>query len=179
MKKIFSLILIVGSIFLFGCGQSTTDQVHTTQRQTYENSSEWFSLQYPSTRTLQENVYGSTVMFSSPLGEWDTISENISVIKRTLDKTYTPEEYYETNKSSIAGVMTDFAELTNETIQIQDTDVQKVIYKGTQWESKLQLQQVYIIKNNAVYIITYTATQKTFDDFVQTADNMIMSFVGR
>lgn len=176
MKKFFSLILIVGSIFLFGCGQSTIDDTNTPQRQTYENSSEWFSLQYPNTRTFQENVYGSIVMFSSPLTQGDTISENVSVIKKILDKTYTPAEYYETNKPSIASVMTDFVELTNETIKIQDMDAQKVIYKGTQWESKLQLQQVYIIKNTTAYIISYTAIQKTFDDFSDEANAMIASF---
>ncbi|MEI7919822.1 MAG: hypothetical protein WCH65_06745 [bacterium] len=49
-----------------------------------------------------------------------------------MDKTLTPSEYYDITKPELAKTMQDFVEVSNETININGIDAQKVIYKGTQ-----------------------------------------------
>lgn len=185
MKKFLSLILLGWLIFLFGCAKSSpattiitstwglTTEQNAVERQTYESKTDGFSIQFPGTRTFQENVFGSSAMFFSPLIEWDTLKENIGVMKKALDKEYTLDEYYTFTKPELIKLIPGFTEISNETIKVNNIDAQKLIYKWTQWATKLQWEQVYLIKNKAVYIITYTATEATFDEFIQKLDEMI------
>jgi hypothetical protein len=185
MKKIFSLVLATGLLFLFGCTKNsqTTDVPstgttvslttwQTDERQTYKNKTDGFSLQYPGNRTFQENVYESSVMFFTPHTQGDTINENVGIMKKALDKNYTLAEYYQLTKPEIIKLIPGFTEISNETIKINDLDAQKLIYKWTQGTTKLQWEQIYLIKNKTVYIVTYTATEATFNQFNQKIDEM-------
>ncbi|MEI7919823.1 MAG: hypothetical protein WCH65_06750 [bacterium] len=40
----------------------------------------------------------------------------------------------------------------------------------------MEREQVYFIKDNASYVVTYTAPATTFDQFAQTMDAMIATF---
>lgn len=111
-------------------------------------------------------------MFFTPLTEGDTLKENVGVMKKALDKDYTLAEYYTITKPELIKLIPDFTEISNETIKINDIDAQKLIYKWTQGTTKLQREQIYLIKNKAVYIITYTATEATFNEFAQKIDEM-------
>ncbi len=175
-------MLATSLFFLFGCTKtwpvspntiSTTNQQNDIDRQTYTSKKDRFSIQFPGGWTFQENVYGSTVMFFSPTDENDKIRENIGIIKEALDKEYTLDEYYDITKWQLTQLIPGFTEVTNETITINDTKAKKLIYKGTQGNTKLKREQVYLIKNSNIYIITYTAAEDTFDSFIQQFDEMI------
>lgn len=182
MKKFLSLSLVVGLLFLFWCTKNwaTTptdvtmsgNQQNEAERQTYENKKDWFSIQFPGNRTFEENVYGSAVMFFTPLTENDQLKENVGIIRQDLDKSYTLAEYYEITKPELINLIPGFSEISNETIKINGMDAQKLIYKGTQGSTNLQWEQIYLIKDKNVYIATYTATEKTFDEFAQKFDEM-------
>ncbi|MCX6823941.1 MAG: PsbP-related protein [candidate division SR1 bacterium] len=185
-KKFLSLIVVGGLLFLFGCAKTSsptstlptaTGNIVTEQSaaewQTYTNETDGFSVQYPGDRTYQENVYGSSVMFFTPTLSGDTLQENIGIMKKALDKDYTLDDYYAITKPELIKLIPGFTELSNETIKINDLDAQKLIYVGTQGTRKLQWEQVYLIKNKAVYILSYTATTSTFADYVQKIDEMV------
>jgi len=96
-------------------------------------------------------------------------------MKKTLDKEYTLDEYYKITKPELVKIIPGFTEVSNESIKINDIDAQKLIYTGTdtQGKTKLQWEQVYLIKNKAVYIITYTAIEDTFNEYTQMVDEMV------
>lgn len=198
MKKFLSLVLITGLLFLFGCAKKwpavsevistgTTEATTSTttpeavtlppqkvaERQPYENKADTFSIQFPGARTFQENVYGSSVMFFTPVTEGDALKENVGIIKKPLDKDYTLDEYYAITKPELLKLIPGFSEVSNTTIKVNDINAQKLIYTWTQGTTKLKWEQVYLIKNKAVYIITYTATEETFNQFSQKLDEMI------
>ena len=112
-------------------------------------------------------------MFFTPLLSGDTLKENVGVMKKVLDKDYTLDEYYALTKPELIKLIPNFTEVSNEKIQVNGIDAQKLIYKWTQGETKLQWEQVYLIKNKAVYIVTYTATEVTFSQFNQKVDEMV------
>lgn len=187
MKKIFSLVLVSGLIFLFGCTKNWTapiddtsattwqiDTEATPELQSYENKKDGFSIQFPGTRSFQEDVYGSSVMFASPTDENDKIKENIGIMKKTLSKTYTLDEYYALNKETLSA-QTGYAEVENTMITVNDLEAKKVIFKSAMNDTKLQFEQIFVIKGGFVYIITYTATEATFDDYIQDLNDMIAS----
>ena len=150
MKKFLSLVLITGLLFLFGCAKrlSTTTPVTTTtvtettpsevittapvqkvaERQPYENKANGFSIQFPGTRTFQEDVYGSAAMFFTPLAEGDTLKENVGIMKKALDKDYTLDEYYAITKPELLKLIPGFSEVSNTAIKVNDIDAQKLIY---------------------------------------------------
>jgi len=107
-------------------GQTTVEQ--NIKRQTYENKTDGFSLQYPGDRTFQENVYESSVMFFSPLSGNDTIQENFGIKKAILPQAYTLNEYYDLTKPQLIQRIPGFTEVSNESIKINDMDAQKLIY---------------------------------------------------
>jgi len=98
------------------------------ERQTYENKTDGFSVQYPGNRTFQENVYGASVMFFTPTLSGDTLKENVGIMKKALDKDYTLDDYYTITKPELIKLIPGFTELSNETIKINDLDAQKLIY---------------------------------------------------
>lgn len=188
MKKFFSLLLVSGIIFLAWCVKNpatptgntstTTWQIGseiTPELQSYENKKDGFSIQFPGTRSFQEDVYGSSVMFASPTNESDKIKENIGIMKKTLSKAYTLDEYYALNKEALSG-QAGYTEVENTTITVNGLDAKKVIFKSAMNDTKLQFEQIFIIKDGFVYIITYTATEATFGEYVQDLNDMIASF---
>lgn len=74
-------------------------------------------------------MYGSDVIFFTPLTEGDTLKENVGIMKKTLDKNYTLAEYYELTKPELVRLIPGFAEISKETIDINGTEAQKLIYK--------------------------------------------------
>lgn len=81
MKKILSLVFAASLLVLFGCTKNGTatptpdtttppaNQQDISERQTYESKNDGFVIQYPGTRTFQENVYSASVMFFTPITE--------------------------------------------------------------------------------------------------------------
>ena len=94
-------------------------------------------------------------------------------MKKNLDKDYTLDEYYTITKPELLKLIPGFTEVSNTPIKVNTMDAQKLIYTGTQGTTKLKWEQVYLIKNKAVYIITYTATEGTFDQYAQKFDEMV------
>ena len=68
-------------------------------------------------------------MFFTPLTEGDTLKENVGIMKKTLDKEYTLDDYYALTKPELVKLIPDFTEISNETIKVNDIDAQKLIYK--------------------------------------------------
>ena len=104
---------------------------------------------------------------------WDHIFI-ISDFKLDVDSPY-PRPTAETfkTKPELVKLIPGFTEISNEAIKINDLDAQKLIYIGTQGATKLKWEQVYLIKNKAVYILSYTATAATFADYAQKIDEMV------
>lgn len=178
MKKFLSLTLLSSLVILFWCTNTGTnspsqDAVEIATTQAYENKIENFAIQFPSTREFQENVYWSHVTFFTPLEENDTLRENISITKKELDQNYSLEEQYILTKPELENLIPNFLEISKENITINGIDAHKLIYQWTQSTYKLQWQQIYLIKDNAIYIATYTATQDSFWEFVQDVDAMV------
>ncbi len=148
-------------------------QQNVPERQSYTSKTDGYSVQFPGDRTFQEHVYGSSVMFFSPLSSWDTIKENVGITKKALDKTYTLDEYYTLTKPELIKLIPGFTEISNQSIKVNDIDAKKLIYTWTQWTTTLEWEQIYVIKNAVVYILTYTATEATFSEYTQKVDEIV------
>lgn len=180
--------MLAGSIFLLGCTKTVPADTETTtwtsvtpvnipqknipKRQSYENKLDGFSLQFPGDWTFQEKVYGASVVFSSPVTETDKIKENVMIVKKPLENEATLEEYYLMLKAE-AAKQPNYAEIESSTIKVNDLDAKKIIYKSSSNSTKLQFEQILLIKNKSTYTFTYTATEATFAEYIQKVNEMI------
>lgn len=186
MKKLIPLMLVTGLLFLFGCAKNvptaidasgaittgaSTDQ-NVNERQIYESKTDRFTIQFPTTRTLQEDIYGASVVFSSPLSTGDTLKENVGIVKSSLKKEYTLDEYYLLNKEVLA-TQSGYMEIESTDIKVNDLNAKKSIFKTSMNGTNLQFEQVLIIKGKFAYIITYTATEETFSQYIQKVDEIV------
>jgi hypothetical protein len=63
------------------------------------------------------------------LSSGDTIKENVGIMKRALDKSYTLDDYYAITKPELVKLIPGFTEISNEKIQVNAIEAQKLIYK--------------------------------------------------
>ena len=166
-------------ILLVGCGNKNAATVVVSNApalsQTYDNPA--FSIKYPETWNYQENVYGATAMFFTPQGTGDQFKENVGIVTETLPSTMTADEYYTMIKPQLQNMIKDYTELSNENITIAGLTGKKLIYEGTQVNYKLKWLQVLVVKDTTAYIINYTATADTFDQFSADVNAMIKTLV--
>jgi hypothetical protein len=117
------------------------------------------------------------VIFFSPLtSAGDALKENLGIGVTTETKEYTLDEFRQVRKASFDQQFSGFVEINNENIKINDMDAKKVIYTCMQGDMKLQFEEVYVVKGKTRYIITYTATETTFNEFAQKVDEMVTTF---
>lgn len=91
----------------------------------------------------------------------------------TLDKEYTINEYFDAMiKPALNERITSFKEISNESIKINDIDAKKILYTSRNNDITIQYMSIYLIKNTTLYTITYTATESTFNEFLQKAEEM-------
>ncbi|MEI6672061.1 MAG: DcrB-related protein [bacterium] len=111
-------------------------------------------------------------MFSSPTTETDKIRENVGITKKPLTKEYTLDEYFTLTNDELKK-QPNYAEVENTTIKINDIDAKKTIYKFSSNDTKIQSEQILLIKDKMLYTITYTATEATFNEYAQNFDEMV------
>jgi eukaryotic-like serine/threonine-protein kinase len=156
----------------------------------YENSSVGIRIAYPSNWSKKENPVANpvgtvTVAFLPP-GEnssTNTFSDNVTVIvddeddQNLIDNKITLKDY--TNSVLIAEwkkIITDFKLIESSEITLANNPGMKVVYTGSQNGTKLKYLQVFTMKNNKDYLITYTAMIDKYDSFLENVQKMINSF---
>jgi len=115
-------------------------------------------------------------MFFAPQGEGDKIKENLWIVTEELTGDVQLASYFELTKGSIESVIHDYKVEKEEAITVNGGNAMKIIYKGTEGENKLEWQQIVTLKWTTAYIFTYTATEDTFNNFIDEVDAIINTF---
>lgn len=195
MKKIFTLValgaatavlvwcfakkdaVVVGTNLPAVSGEVAAEAtIPSDQPYEYINKEKWFSFMLPATWTFQENVFGALVMLFAPQEKWDTIKENIGVTTTELTGNIQLSSYFELAKGIAESVISNYKIEKEEAITINGESAMKVIYQGVQGGENLQREQVVVLKWKTAYVLTYTATEKTFNDLLAGVDNIINTF---
>ena len=181
MKKLLLATMLLGfSLILVGCGKNTSsiswDEQQVVATDQYKNKEKWFSLTFPRDWTFKENVYGSLVMFFSPVKEKSDVRENFGVAVQKLKAWTSILDSYGAFKKNLSYRMKDFWITTEEDIKNWGENGKKIIYQVKEGDYKIKFEQIFFQKNQELYILTYTALNNTFDDYLPTVDGIIASF---
>lgn len=158
----------IGSIKLTQAATLSEDETKSdSQILSYENSLYGLSLEYPSNWQKKENVGKALLVLSTPAGD------NVNLMVQGQRSQNLTLEYY--NQIS----MEQLADLAVSSLEERETtlagepgyQVTYTINNGT-----LKLWQVWMIKDNLAYLLTYTASAGNFDKYLSDVQAMVGSF---
>lgn len=151
---------------------------NTDKSRIYENKTNNFSFEFPDGREFQEDKYGFTVVVFTPKD--DEVKENIWVAIQKLQKFISIQEYYEETVNKLQETLNEFNEVSHYETTNKNTDWLKwktIIYEYQEWELTLKSQQTFLISTeNTVYILNYTATKDTFNNFIDWVEQIVNTF---
>jgi hypothetical protein len=198
---IFSLSLSIISMLNISQHQQAMAQTNTTTTPsqatnnteqnaflTYENTTYGIKIQYPAgygwqigfaNQTSEDNVYNYIVAFRSPRDRVsDTVAENVNIVVENLP----PEENialdaystFQISDLTLSGTNFDLRESTPTVLA--GIPAYKIVYSQTLQQVPLQVMQVWAIKDNKAYLLTFTAEAPKYSTFLPVAQKMIDSF---
>jgi hypothetical protein len=153
---------------------------------TYENTTYGIRIQYPavwqkgeSNQTSQDNVINTIVAFRAPKDRIsDTIAENVIIGVENLP----PEEnislaaYSTLQIADLTQFSTDFDLEQSTPIVLAGSPAQKIVFSETVQQIPIKTMQVWTIKDNKAYIITFAGEAAKYSDYLPTIQKMIDSF---
>jgi eukaryotic-like serine/threonine-protein kinase len=146
---------------------------------TYENSAYGVKINYPQDWTKQEFTSGQfSVHFTRPMeSATDIPSEEVIII--VLDFSAQPmtlDEYTQVQIQRLGQLVPDSKIIDSTPTTLAGYPAQRMVYTMKIGQSDIKELNVYTIKNNKAYIISYLAQSSRYSDFLGIAQQMIDSF---
>jgi len=146
----------------------------------YKNPTYRIRIQYPSDwEQLEFNQRNIVVIFRSPPeNSSDTKLENLLIQVGHLPSQNIPlNEIASANINALNQSLIDFELIElNTTTLSGNNPAHKVVYTNREGEDERKTMQVLSIKEDKVYLITYTAEASRYDRYLPTIQKMIDSF---
>ncbi len=147
---------------------------------TYDKSNLGITIKYPQNWERQDinNIFTKElVSFSIPQSEdKDNFKEKVVLSIEEYSKSLNQSKDDFTKEINKALSAVEIVETTPTTLAYKPAF--KIIYTGKDEEKKLNLKnlQIWTLKNNKAYIITYSAEQEDYDKYIATVEEMIKTF---
>jgi eukaryotic-like serine/threonine-protein kinase len=172
---------IMAEIITITPSQGNTTTITTSSPfLTYENPTYRIRIQYPSDwEKLEFSQRNIVVIFrSSRENSSDTKLENLLIQVGNLPSQNIPlDEVVRANINKLKQSLIDFELIElNATTLSGNNPAHKVVYINREGEDELKTMQVVSIKEDKVYLITYTAEASRYDRYLPTIQKMIHSF---
>jgi hypothetical protein len=136
-----------------------------------------YSVKYPDTWTLTPGHNNEKFSLTAPSdGVGDQFVENMDLTVIALGaSTYTPKQYADYSKTTLPKKIKFFKVLEEKAVK-QGVAGYYMVFKGTQGADKLKWKQYYFIKSGKVYVITFTAEDSRYAEYITNIGTMLSSF---
>jgi hypothetical protein len=145
---------------------------------TYINSEYGFSVEYPKDWDFEEGLMGVIVILAGPFLEEEPFMININIASEDLPKfpEMSLEDYFGVNKMQIKKMSENYEEVDKYDTTIGDCPA--IVYTFTSdYEGTAMMQtQAYFLKENVAYVITYSATIQSHDQYYGCFEGVVSSF---
>ena len=167
----FLKVVFVTAILMIGCGEKF---------KIYENYAQRVRISYPLSWNIQENVMGAVATFNSAQeGANDRFRENLSIIIQDLGEQkekVTLKQYTETILGYLPRIIPGVQIVESKEIILSKVPAYRVVCTAQQAEFRLKILQVWTMKNNRTYMLTFTAEENKYPLFVKTVEKMLKTF---
>jgi len=153
-----------------------SDKKATDNILTYTNSDEKIMVNYPKDWHVEEWAFSAIVRFLPPQMEGDLYREEIVIDSYELENDSNLNIYTEQAIELLQQGLVDFVKLNEKNIKINNEKAVKITFQGKRWKWNNQYQQVYLVKENKVFVLTYTALENTFDIYAEEFAKFVDSF---
>lgn len=178
--KTVSLILFVFCLSLVCCSQSDKKTQDLVQKgwKLLDNSN--YSIQHPENWDVDNSgqMGASFFLFSKQTSPQDQFKENVNLIIQDLSgHDINLNKFVEISVDQIKTMITNGNLITSERQQRNNTEFHRVIYTGDQGIYKLKFEQYYWVKSNHAYVLTFTSEVAQFENYKETGEKILNSFV--
>lgn len=165
MKIKLSVLLLFLSIVSFG--QKKDIQVHNTEK---------YFIEYPKSWSLELSENPSVeFILKTKEQKTDPFRENITLVIQDLkEKDMSLEQYIELTESQLRNMMKGAKVFENMYDKINKRHV--LVYSVNVSTAYLKVKQHFYKKGSNIYILTFTALKKSYEDYKRAADNVLNSF---
>lgn len=150
---------------------SALAQSNTLSKSTY-------SIKYPSPWSIEGTADAKqfTIKAAPDSGLMqDNFIENLNLVIYDLTSPMNAQQYADFSKTTLPQKIKGFAILQNAKGSL-GKDSWYMVFKGVQFNKKLQWKQYYIVKGAKVHILTFTAEATRYKDYIKTVDAMMKSY---
>jgi hypothetical protein len=154
----------------------------------YENTTYGIKIQYPAgygwqiglaIQTSEDNVYNFIVAFRSPLDRVsDTVAETVNIAMENLppEENVTLDAYSTLQISDLTLSGTNFDLKESAPTILAGIPAYKIVFSETLQQVPIQVMQVWAIKDNKAYVLTFTAEAPKYSTYLPVVQKMIDSF---
>jgi len=147
----------------------------TTSLLTYTDIN--YKIKYLSNWEKNEEIEGIIGFVSPQEGSSDKFSENFNIIVGDLSaQPMTLSEYTELTITEVEEAVEGFNIIGSEATVLSGNEAHKIIFTGRMPPYSLKWLQIWTIKEDKVYLLTYTAEPDEFDKYLGDIQIMIDSF---
>jgi hypothetical protein len=172
-KQIIFLVVIIALVGISLCG--CTEQNTALSGLEYSDTALGFGINPPEGWTTDENDQYSSVRFYGPVINDYTMNLGISAPENYAQGT-TLTSLIEDMKTEYPNVFTDYVFVSSNSITINGMNAYDFIYTFTMGVYELKQVQYIVEKGGKASIITYTAAQDDFDDYISIVEESVNSF---
>jgi len=163
-------------LFIIIIGSSSCSQENMNK---YTESK--YEISYPENWIKQQK--GKAIFFLAPKeNEKDLFQENVNTIVQDLSsQPMTLEEYTNLTKTQITQALGSSAIVSVKDLNFAGQKAKEMVYTMPKNPMQgrnlnLKLRQVWFIKSNNAYLLTYTAQNSEYDNYLETAKGIFDSF---
>lgn len=161
----------------FSCHQEITDLDHKEWK---KHETPTYKIEYPShwELDLSTKLNTSFIILSPKNGVMDFFKENINLIVQDLTGlNYTLDVYTTMTENYINFQLPEGKIIVSNRLTKNNMACHQLIYTGVQNMRKLKFEQYYWIVNDKIFLITFTCTNDTFNDYQSIGEKIIKTFV--
>ena len=144
----------------------------------YESQSEGFRIDYPQDWSKQErnDFFATGVIFFSPLvDDADRFKEKVSLLVENIPNNMSLEAYTDQSLAEIRK-LSDPDIKKAQKITLGSNEARQIVYRGEENGQPVRRMQVWSVKGDRAYVLTYTATPQDYDLYLPMVEKTIESF---
>ncbi len=142
----------------------------------YTDANYNFKMKYPATWSTGAEQ-GMLIFKTAKDGAEDKFQENVNVIIQDLSaQPMTLNEFTKLSLDQYGDMGETVQIITVEDTKLAGSPTKKAVVKMNYYGMPLKLKQLWFIKDNKAYLLTYTALETTYNAFEDKATQLIMSF---
>ncbi|CAM3499396.1 hypothetical protein [Aequorivita lipolytica] len=161
-------------VTFMACSQNSLEKFSSAKGYSFRYSMEDWKVEENESQTFVFNKQKKSSNFNP----------NLNVLIQDLPNQSMPmslEDYHLLTLNQIKNALGENSIQSNKNIKISEIAAKEIVYTmppnfNNNNQPKLKLKQVYFIKNDKAYLITYTAEMNEFSNFITSANEVFESF---